>query len=223
MKAYPLILLAGLPGCGKTTLGHSLAHHLSLGFLDLDQWIEKTSTLTIAQIFQQKNEAEFRKYETQALAEVLGAHNHIIALGGGTLSKEENRKKINHKKALTLYLKHHPSSLSTQVSSLLDLKDFLRSRPTFWPLLEKTFKRPVEKSLWNDDVLWSQNTTKNLLRTELKEHYQNLLTERKEDYLGCELSVDLSYSTPHSAFYILKEHLKDLQKAPPHIPTHLKE
>ena len=84
------IVLIGMPGCGKSTVGKLLAKMTGKQFVDADIFIEETTQKTIPEIFAQSGEAGFRKLETSAL-EVLGMRSGlVIATGGGCVTKEEN-------------------------------------------------------------------------------------------------------------------------------------
>ena len=89
------IFLYGPPASGKSTLARSLGEMLGLKVLDTDAMVEEKAGISIAEIFASKGEAAFRSLENVALAQaVLQATDtpSIIALGGGTLLREENRR-----------------------------------------------------------------------------------------------------------------------------------
>jgi shikimate kinase len=83
------IILIGMPGCGKSTIGSYLSKLLNLNFIDLDEYIEKKYNISIAEIFT-KGEDHFRKLETLALGEVCKNEGSIIATGGGIVKKDDN-------------------------------------------------------------------------------------------------------------------------------------
>ena len=88
------IFLIGFMGCGKTTLGKKLAKHLNYNFIDLDNYIEKTTNKTITEIFENKGEKKFRIVEKESLMEVCKKDNLVIATGGGTPCFFDNMQKI---------------------------------------------------------------------------------------------------------------------------------
>lgn len=88
------LILVGLPGSGKTTVGRLVAAQLGLPFADCDALVEKMADMTIPQIFTQQGEAWFRSLEHQALLALCGGERQVIATGGGTIVEEDNRKLI---------------------------------------------------------------------------------------------------------------------------------
>ena len=84
------ILLIGMMGCGKSTLGQMLAKRMGRAFIDLDGEIERREGRSIPDIFAAEGDAGFRKYETAALLDALCADNAVIATGGGIVTREEN-------------------------------------------------------------------------------------------------------------------------------------
>ena len=88
----PHIFLYGPPGSGKSTVGKELAKSLELPFVDLDSEIEKSAGKTIPQIMDEQGEPAFRDQETTALLSMTKRSPHVIALGGGALLRDENRR-----------------------------------------------------------------------------------------------------------------------------------
>ena len=86
----PLILV-GMMGAGKTTVGRRLATRLGRRFLDSDEEIEKAAQMTIPEIFDQRGEPEFRAGETRVIARVLKDADIILATGGGAFVNAETR------------------------------------------------------------------------------------------------------------------------------------
>lgn len=89
------IVLIGMPGCGKTTMGRLLSEALGRPFLDMDSIIEKESGLTIPQIFERQGEEEFRRLERK-LAERIGKERgQVISTGGGIVLHPENIRNLS--------------------------------------------------------------------------------------------------------------------------------
>jgi shikimate kinase len=86
------IYLVGLMGAGKTTVGRQLAKRLERRFLDSDQEIEAKTGVRIPVIFEIEGEAGFRRWESQALAELSRETNIVLATGGGVILAPENRR-----------------------------------------------------------------------------------------------------------------------------------
>ena len=90
------LFLVGYMGAGKTTLGHALAKELGIQFIDLDNYIENRFCKTIAQIFAEKGEEEFRNIERRMLQEVGEFEDVIISTGGGTPCFFDNIEYMNN-------------------------------------------------------------------------------------------------------------------------------
>ncbi len=89
------IVLIGMMGAGKTTLGRRLANELGREFIDLDREIERRTGVTVATIFEIEGEADFRVREAQLLAEVIRRPDHlVIATGGGVVMQPMNRARL---------------------------------------------------------------------------------------------------------------------------------
>lgn len=88
------IILIGMPGCGKSTVGRMLADRLGLDFIDLDSEIEKTAGKKIKRIFEESGEEGFRQTESKALKNAMKRKNAVIATGGGIVTVEENYSSV---------------------------------------------------------------------------------------------------------------------------------
>ena len=84
------IVLIGMPGCGKSTVGKLLAEALGREFCESDALVEREAALSIPEIFRREGEAGFRKRETAALAELGKLSGAVIATGGGCVTRQEN-------------------------------------------------------------------------------------------------------------------------------------
>ncbi len=88
----PVIFLYGPPGVGKSRIGQFLAQALAMPFDDLDEKIEQDAGAAIPHIFAQEGEAGFRQRESRALEGLVDGRARVIALGGGTLISDFNRR-----------------------------------------------------------------------------------------------------------------------------------
>jgi shikimate dehydrogenase len=84
------IILIGMPGCGKTTVGRILAANSGRLFVDCDNTLVETAGLSIPEIFEREGEEGFRKRETEILKDICRQSGLIIATGGGCVTQEEN-------------------------------------------------------------------------------------------------------------------------------------
>ena len=85
------ILLIGMPGCGKTTIGKELSKVLKMNFLDMDEFIEKGIEKSIGEIFSQGEEV-FRDLESKSSELLCTLKNVVISSGGGIVKREENMR-----------------------------------------------------------------------------------------------------------------------------------
>ena len=84
------LVLVGMPGSGKSTVGAFLAKKTGRKLVDLDEEIARRSGMTIPQIFQTRGEAAFRDLETQVIRELAGTTSAILPTGGGAILRDEN-------------------------------------------------------------------------------------------------------------------------------------
>ena len=89
------VILIGMPGCGKSTVGREVAKQLHKEFVDADEAIETAAGCTIPEIFARDGEAGFRKLETSVLAELGKQSGLVIATGGGCVTRPENRSLLH--------------------------------------------------------------------------------------------------------------------------------
>ena len=88
------VAIIGMPGCGKSTIGRALAKTLGKTYVDLDEVIEKNTGMPIPDIFAREGEASFRKYESQAVAEISKQTRQVIACGGGVIKTPGNARTL---------------------------------------------------------------------------------------------------------------------------------
>ena len=114
--AVQSVVLVGLMGSGKTTVGRALALRTGVPFLDLDRVIEQRSGLTIPQIFATEGEEGFRVRETAALLDALSHDDpKVVATGGGVVTIEANRNALGLGSATVVYLAASPAELSARL------------------------------------------------------------------------------------------------------------
>src|SRR4029077_2525419 len=98
------IVLVGMMGVGKSTIGRRLAARLQLPFVDADTEIEAAAGMTIPEIFERHGEAYFRDGEARVIARLLEGGPGVLATGGGSFMREEARRKGGDK-AVSIWLK----------------------------------------------------------------------------------------------------------------------
>ena len=108
------IFLIGYMGSGKTTVGKRLAKLLSLSFIDLDDYIQNKYRKTIAEIFDEYGEEEFRRIEARALRDVAEIENVLISTGGGAPCYFDNMKIMNDT-GITVYIEADPEELAARL------------------------------------------------------------------------------------------------------------
>jgi shikimate kinase len=97
------VVLVGMMGAGKSTVGRRLALRLGLPFLDADTEIENAAAMTIPEIFETHGEPHFRDGEARVIARLLDGGAKVLATGGGAFMREETRDRIREK-AVSLWL-----------------------------------------------------------------------------------------------------------------------
>lgn len=97
------IVLVGLMGAGKTSVGRRLAQRLGLNFVDSDHAIEESARMSIPEIFALRGEAEFRAGERKVIARLLNEKQQVIATGGGAYMDPETRQRVREQ-SVSLWL-----------------------------------------------------------------------------------------------------------------------
>ncbi|HIQ07478.1 MAG TPA: shikimate kinase [Thiotrichaceae bacterium] len=108
------IILTGLMGAGKSTVGRALARQKHRPFYDSDTVIEEKTGVPISTIFEIEGEQGFREREALIIAELCELESTVIATGGGSLLRESNRKAIMNS-GCVVYLKASPAQLYERI------------------------------------------------------------------------------------------------------------
>ncbi|MEM1131581.1 MAG: shikimate kinase [Pseudomonadota bacterium] len=109
------IVLVGLMGSGKSTVGRRLANSLKLRFFDADEEIEKAADRTISEIFSEYGEGQFRDGERRVIARLIGKKPIVLATGGGAFINAETRALIK-RDAVSIWLDADLDTLAERVS-----------------------------------------------------------------------------------------------------------
>ena len=114
MKSKKNLVLVGMMGSGKSTIGKLLSEKLNLKFYDIDKIIEFDQKMKIAEIFTQKGEKIFRDIEEKTTIDYLDLSDVVISLGGGSFLNENIRKKAINK-SKTFWLNWNSSTLISRI------------------------------------------------------------------------------------------------------------
>jgi len=118
------LVLIGLMGAGKTTVGRRCAEALDRAFVDTDELVEANAGATVAEIFATEGEASFRDRERAAIADVVASPEPlVVACGGGAMLDARNRRAVRDT-GVVVWLACSPSELAARVE-----RDGTASRP----------------------------------------------------------------------------------------------
>ncbi len=131
------VVLCGFMGCGKTCVGKRAARLMHRQFCDLDSYIESKEGMTVTEIFAKYGEEGFRQREAQAVREISGKGDMVVACGGGTVLFPENVEAF-HKNGSVILL------LDVPLAILQDRLKYDKERP----LLQKPNRRQVIADLY---------------------------------------------------------------------------
>ncbi|MFM2344434.1 MAG: hypothetical protein RLZZ210_1045 [Pseudomonadota bacterium] len=132
------IILIGMMGSGKTTIGRAVAQRINYPFFDSDHVIEERCGTSIATIFSLEGEIGFRKRETEVIHSLCSQANIVLATGGGAVLDEKNRKALQSS-GIIIYLKASIDALWQRTS-----QDKTR------PLLENKNPRQILENIYQD-------------------------------------------------------------------------
>lgn len=135
------LILVGMPGAGKTTIGQLVAERLGRQFVDADQLLEKATGGTIPELFERVGEGGFRDWETELLTQLGRKSGKVIATGGGCVTRLENYPHL-HQNGVIICLERALSDLPREgrpLSEQLDLKTmYAKRRPHYQHFADRT-------------------------------------------------------------------------------------
>ena len=144
------LVLIGMPGCGKSTVGRELAQRLGRELVDLDEEIEREAGESIPEIFARQGEEAFRNLEHQVLMKATRRKGVVIATGGGVVTRAENLEPM-HQNSVVIFLRRNLELLPREgrpVSQRDGIETLYRQR---LPLYQQAadmdvYNRTVEKA-----------------------------------------------------------------------------
>ena len=107
------IVLIGMPGCGKSTIGEMLSERIKMTFIDIDAYIETSTNLTIGEIFKD-GETVFRDLESTAVAHLSEKNAIIISTGGGVIKRHQNMLNLK-KNGIIIYINRPIENIVTDI------------------------------------------------------------------------------------------------------------
>ena len=119
------LLLIGMPGCGKSTVGRELARRLGRELADTDALVEEMAGRSIPELFAREGEETFRRLEHQALCRVGKESGLVIAAGGGIVTRPENRDPMRQN-SVVIFLRRPLDLLPTEGRPLSQANDLAR-------------------------------------------------------------------------------------------------
>src|SRR6202046_229265 len=149
------IVLVGMMGAGKSTIGRRLSARLRLPFLDADIEIEAAAAMSIPEIFETHGELHFRDGEARVIARLLDNGPAVLATGGGAFMREETRSRIRLQ-AVSIWLKADADIIMRRVRRRVDRPLLQTAAPaaTVGRLIEERepVYRHADLTIWSRDV-----------------------------------------------------------------------
>jgi shikimate kinase len=166
------IVLVGMMGAGKSTVGRRLSARLRLPFLDADSEIEAAAGMSIPDIFEVHGEPHFRDGEARVIARLLDGGPAVLATGGGAFMREDTRKRIGDK-AVSVWLKADADIIMKRVKRRADRPLLQTADPaaTVGRLIEE--REPVYQHA--DITIWSRDVPHEMIVDECIEALHALL------------------------------------------------
>lgn len=146
------IILIGLMGAGKTTIGKELSNKLNLRFIDMDDEIEKQSKMSIVDIFEKYGENRFREIESKLLEKIALEDDIIISTGGGIIKIDDNRKLLK-KQDNVVFLNGSIDTLVKNVSNDIYKRPLLKDSTDLYIKIEELLKERYEKYKESSNII----------------------------------------------------------------------
>jgi shikimate kinase len=149
------VVLVGMMGVGKSTIGRRLSSRLRLPFVDADMEIEAAAGMSIPDIFETHGEPHFRDGEARVIARLIDNGPGVLATGGGAFMREETRNRI-HDKAVSIWLKADAEIIMRRVKRRIDRPLLQTADPaaTVGRLIaeREPIYRQANLTIWSRDV-----------------------------------------------------------------------
>jgi shikimate kinase len=144
------IVLIGMPGAGKTTIGKMLYEKLDLKFVDVDEFIVEESGKTIPELFD-VSESHFRDVESRAVKKLSMGNSSIIATGGGVIKKKENIEELK-KQGIIVFIDRPLKNIAgdVEISKRPLLKDGVQKLYDLYDERYELYKKHSDFHIMND-------------------------------------------------------------------------
>ena len=162
------IVLVGLMGAGKTTVGKNLAEKMQKEFLDTDELIVKEENRSINEIFAKEGEKYFRDLEKNIIAKVSAFSDKVISIGGGALENTENISNLK-KNGILFYLRADVEELEKRLQNATD-RPLLKNTPMKEKLTELLNKREKNYLLSQKIIDTTEKTIQEITQEIIKDY-----------------------------------------------------
>jgi shikimate kinase len=157
------IILIGMMGSGKTTIGRAISTRLGFDFFDSDQVIQDKCGASIADIFNMEGEQGFRKREADVIQDLCALSNIVLATGGGSIVLESNRAILQQRNACIIYLQANIETLWQRTHQDKNRPLLAQSNPK--QILENLYalRHPIYAQMANYSIDTTKNTINQLV------------------------------------------------------------
>ena len=164
MKIKKKIVLVGMMGSGKSTIGALLSKKMNMKFIDLDQKIETIEKQTVSQIFKLKGEKYFRELEVETISSLLCSKEKelILSLGGGSFLDEKIRRNVKNN-SLSFWLNWKPLTIIKRIR-----------KSSKRPLVQGLNDQEIEKMMLDRNKYYSKSNFK----IDCDNHKKNEIVDR---------------------------------------------